>query len=217
MSTTRTAAVSLVAVAAIVAATGCAHAQQPVPARATDSSARRDSAAVSASPIGNQATLSQNDIAIRLRNDELEVRLVPLDIRVTALLARDGAASLQRLIAGHRAEIDSAASQGGVSEPGLALVTFFSQRDGVRFDPQLLTLSFQNRLLRPLSILALSPKFSSQQLDARESAMAIYVYEELLPVWDPFTVSYGDMISNEWERRLPTLVRERSRLAGRPQ
>ena len=189
---------------------GCARAQQPTDAPVPPA------AAVSPVSIGNRGTLSQNDIAIRLRNDEIEIRFVPLDVRVTALLAPDGAESLQRLVASHRARIDSAGRQGGVSEPGLALVTFFSQRDGVHFDPQLLTLTFQNRLLRPLAIVALSPRFSSQQLQARESGMGIYVYEELLPVWDPFSVRYGEMISNEWERRLPTLERERARLAVRP-
>jgi hypothetical protein len=45
--------------------------------------------------------------------------------------------------------------------------------------------------------------------------MAIYLYEELLPVWSIFTVSYDTLVSNDWERRLPTLARERDRLAVR--
>lgn len=194
------------------ALTGCARAQQTPPP--TVPTARTDSTAAS---IGAFGTLSQNDIAIRLRNDELEIRLVPLDLRVTSLLARDAAMSLQGLVARNRTAIDSAASAAGASEPGLVLVTFFAQRDGVRFDPQLLTLTFQGRLLRPTAIVPLSPAFSSQQLDARGNAMAIYLYEELLPVWNPFTVGYGTLVSNEWERRLPTLERERARLAARPQ
>ena len=188
---------------------GCARAQEP-PAQPVP-------AARPVSPVPTGGTLSQNDIAIRLRNDELEIRLVPLDLRVTSLLARDAAMSLQGLVTRNRTAIDSAASAAGASEPGLVLVTFFAQRDGVRFDPQLLTLSFQGRLLRPMAIVPLSPAFSSQQLDARGNAMAIYLYEELLPVWNPFTVGYGVLISNEWERRLPTLERERARLAARPQ
>jgi hypothetical protein len=102
-----------------------------------------------------------------------------------------------------------------VAEPGLALVTFFAQRDGVRFDPQLVWLTFQNRQLRPIATVPLSPAFSSQQLDARGTAMAIYLYDELLPVWSPFTVTYDTLVSNDWERRLPTLARERDRLAVR--
>ena len=193
----------------VLAESGCAQSQtRPVPAPTTR--APGDSAPRS---IAGRGTLSQNDIVVRLRNDELEIRFVPLDLRVTSLLAPDAARSLQGIVADNRVSIDSVGRLGGVSEPGLALVTYFSQREDVRFDPQLLTLSYQNRLLRPLGIVPLSPRFTSQQLNARESAMAIYVFEELLPVWDEFTVSYATLSSNEWERRLPTLQRERARLS----
>lgn len=189
---------------------GCARAQEaPAPA---SPAARRDSLVSAA---GRYGTLSQNDIVVRLRNEDLDIRLVPLDLRVTSLLARDAAESLQRLVARHRTAIDSAARAGGVAEPGLALVTFFAQRDGVRFDPQLVWLTFQNRQLRPIATVPLSPAFSSQQLDARGTAMAIYVYEDVLPVWSVFTVTYDTLVSNDWERRLPTLARERDRLAVR--
>ena len=187
------------------ALTGCAKAQEPQPAPTVPA------AEPAAQSFGDFGTLSQNDIAIRLRDDELEIRFVPLDPRVVGLVARDAATSLQRLLARHRAEVDSAAAVSGVSEPGLALVSFFGQ-----LDAQLLTLTVQNRLLRPLAIVPLSPNFTSQQLDARASVMAIYLFEELLPVWNPFTVSYGALTSSDWERRLPTLERERARLAARP-
>ena len=205
-------AVRIAAVVAFAAGAlaGCARAQQTPPPASAE--ARRDSLARTA---GDDGTLSQNDIVVRLRNDDLDIRLVPLDLRLTTLLARDAAESLQRLVARNRTAIDSAARAAGVAEPGLALVTFFAQRDGVRFDPQLLWLTFQNRQLRPIATVPLSPAFSSQQLDARGTAMAIYLYEELLPVWSIFTVTYDTLVSNDWERRLPTLARERDRLAVR--
>ena len=199
------------AATAVVTESGCAQSgTRPAPAPRT-----REQADSAARAIAGRGTLSQNDIAVRLRNDELEIRFVPLDIRVTALLAPDAAESLQRLVARHRPSVDSAGQLNSISEPGLALVTFFSQREDVRFDPQLLTLSFQNRLLRPLGIVPLSPRFTSQQLGARETAMAIYLFEELIPVWDEFTVAYAALSSNEWARRLPTLERERARLSTR--
>ena len=195
----------------VVAESGCAQSEnRPAPAPMTR--AQADSAARA---IAGRGTLNQNNIVVRLRNDELEIRLVPLDIRVTSLLAPDGAESLQRLLARHRPAIDSIGQDRNISEPGLALVTFFSQREDARFDPQLLTLTFQNRLIRPIGIVPLSPRFTSQQLGARQSAMAIYVFEELIPVWDKFLVSYAELASNEWERHLPTLERERARLSTR--
>jgi hypothetical protein len=205
----RAARIAVVVGLAAGAGAGCARAQQAPPP--ITEAGRRDSLARAA----DYGTLSQNDIVVRLRNDDLDIRFVPLDARITSLLARDAAESLQRLVARHRVEIDSAARAAGVAEPGLALVTFFAQRDGVRFDPQLVWLTFQNRQVRPIATVPLSPAFSSQQLDARGTAMAIYLYEELLPVWSVFTVTYDALVSNDWERRLPTLARERDRLAVR--
>ena len=40
-------------------------------------------------PPPGYGSLRQSDLALNVRNDELEVRLVPLDQRVTRLLARD--------------------------------------------------------------------------------------------------------------------------------
>lgn len=196
------------AVASVAGGAACARAQTP-PAGA----APADSVVV---PPGVHGTLSQNEIAIRLRTDELEIRFVPLDIRITTLLARDGAESLQRLVERNRPAIDSAGRAAGVSEPGLALVTFFAQQPGARFDPELLTLTARNQFLRPMAIVPLSPRFGAAQLNARESAMAVYIFEELLPVWEPFTVNYENLVSREWERRLPILARERDRIAATP-
>lgn len=195
----------------IAAGAACARAQTPPPGGTPTGTA--DSVII---PPGVYGTLSQNEIAIRLRTDDLEIRFVPLDIRITALLARDGAESLQRLVERNRAAIDSAGRAAGVSEPGLALVTFFAQRAGARFDPELLTLTARNQFVRPMAIVPLNPRFGAAQLDARESAMAVYVFEELLPVWEPFIVNYETLASREWERRLPQLQRERDRLAASP-
>lgn len=195
--------------AALLLTAACAHAQTPTttPPAAADTAAARDSA-----PAQVYGRLNQSDIAIRMRNDELELRFVPLDARLTSLLAQDASTALRRLVESHRPAIDSAGRDAGVSEPGLALVNFFGLQDGVRFDPQLLTLLVRGRLLRPLAIVPLSPKFGSGQLEARESVMAIYLYQELLPVWDPFQISYGSLTSSDWSDRLPLLQRERQRL-----
>jgi len=40
-------------------------------------------------PPAGYGSLSQSDLALRLRNDEIEIRFVPLDQRVTRLLAGD--------------------------------------------------------------------------------------------------------------------------------
>jgi hypothetical protein len=162
-------------------------------------------------------TLSQNDLALRVKNDELEIRFVPLDLRVTRLLAPDAYQSLLGLVETNRRGIDSVASRGGVSQPGLALVSFFGLRPDVRFDPQTLTLLIRNRVFRPLGTIPLTPRFTSGQLGVRDQVSAIYVFEESLPVDDSFLLSYGALTSDDWQNKQSMLGRERARVAGRVQ
>jgi hypothetical protein len=160
-------------------------------------------------------SLNQSDLALRLRSDELEVRLVPLDERVTRLLAKDAYQSLESLVNSRRSSIDSLAKMSGISSPGLALVTFFGGREGARFDPSNLNLVIRNRILRPRGIVPFSPRFSSQQLNVREQVSAIYLFEELLPVTDAFTFSFQGRVSEDWQNRQRLLDRERGRVAAR--
>jgi hypothetical protein len=160
-------------------------------------------------------TLSQNDLALRVRSDELEIRLIPLDPRVTRLLARDAYQSILGLVESHRRGIDSVASRAGVSQPGLALVSFFGLRPDVRFDAQTLTLLIRSRVFRPIGTIPLTPRFTSGQLGVREQASALYVFEESIPVDDSFTLSYGALTSDDWQDKQSTLERERGRVAAR--
>ncbi|MEA2723179.1 MAG: hypothetical protein QOH59_950 [Gemmatimonadales bacterium] len=160
-------------------------------------------------------TLNQNDLALRVQNEDVEIRLVPLDPRVTRLLANDAFQSLRSLVETKRRSIDSVASRAGVTEPGLALVSFFGLRPDTRFDPQTLTLLIRNRVFRPLGVIPLNSKFTSQQLNAREQASAIYLFEEDIPVNDSFTLSYGDLVSADWQGKQPLLDRERARVSAR--
>ena len=160
-------------------------------------------------------SLTQDDLALRMRNDDLEIRFVPLDHRVMPLLARDAYQSLRALIETHRRGIDSVASRSGVSQPGLALVSFFGQRPDVRFDAQTLTLLIRNRVFQPLGTIPISPKFTSQQLGVREQASAIYLFEEDIPVDDSFTLTYADLQSEDWQQKQSVLDRERARVSAR--
>jgi hypothetical protein len=166
-------------------------------------------------PSPGYGSLSQNDLALRLRTDGIEVRFIPLDPRVTHLLARDSWESLRSLVQARRPAIDSVANIAGVSRPGLALVTFFGQRVNARFDPQTLTVLVRSRVFRPLGVVPFTPRFTSQQLSVREQVSAIFLYEEDLPVNDSFSIAYGGETSEDWQRKQPTLDRERARVAQR--
>jgi len=166
-------------------------------------------------PPPGYGTLTQNDVSLRIRTPDIEMRFIPLDARVTTLMAKDSWESLRSLVDSRRASIDSVARASGISHPGLALVTFFSQRANARFDPQTLTLVTRNRVFQPLGIVPFTPRFTSQQLNVREQVSGIYLFEEDLPVNDSFTISYAGLSSEDWQRRQPVLDRERARIASR--
>ncbi|HWB40771.1 MAG TPA: hypothetical protein VG500_05910 [Gemmatimonadales bacterium] len=166
-------------------------------------------------PPPGQGSLKQSELALNIRTDELEVRLVPLDERVTRLLARDAYESLQSLVHSRRGAIDSVARMSGISSPGLALVTFFGGREGARFDPSTLTLGIRNQVFRPRGIVPFSPRFTSQQLNVREQVSAIFVFDELLPVTDDFNFAYQSRVSDSWRNKQRLLDRERGRVAAR--
>jgi hypothetical protein len=166
-------------------------------------------------PPAGYGSLTQNDLALKVRTDELEVRLVPLDQRVTRLLAPDGYRSLQGLVESRRRVIDSIAARSGTSQPGLALVTFFGQQEGIRFDPQTVALLIRNRYLRPIGIVPFSPRFNSQQLNVREQVSAIFLFEEEMPVGDSFRFNYGGIDSDDWQGKQRRLDQERARVAAR--
>jgi hypothetical protein len=190
-------------------ACACACAPRAVPAQVTTT----ENATGDELPVG-KGQLSQDNITVRLRNGTLDIRVVPLDERVLRLLSTDGYTSLHGLVASQRRRIDSIAASRGVRRPGVALVSFHSLAPATRFDPQLLSLSLRNRLYRPIGVLSLTPTFSAQQLDAGGAATGLFIYEEELPVTEPFTVGYLEASTDDWERRLPRLETERGRILG---
>ena len=166
-------------------------------------------------PPPGYGSLKQGDLALQGYNDEIEIRFVPLDERVTRLLAWDAYSSLRSLVNSRRRQIDSVASSAGISNPGLALVSFFGRRAGARYDPQTVTVQVRNRVYRPLGIVPFSPRFTSQQLDVRQSVSAIYLFEETIPVTDAFTVAYRGFTSDDWSNKRTMLDRERARVSAR--
>src|ERR1700732_3014111 len=165
-------------------------------------------------PLG-YGSLTQEDLALEVRNDDIDIRLVPLDPGLAPLLAPDAYQSLRSLLETHRRAIDSVASRAGVAQPGLALVRFFALRPDVRFDAQTLTLLIRTQVARPIGIIPVSGRFPSAQLGVREQAIGIYLFDQDIPVNDSFTLSYGALTSSDWQGKESTLNRERARVAAR--
>jgi hypothetical protein len=179
--------------------------------------AAQDSASTQAQgdlPPAGFGTLNQDDIAITLRQEDLEARIVPLDERVLRLLAPDAYASLRGILQTRAAQLDSVSRRNGVAVPGILFVTFFARRNGARFDPQNLSVVIRNQLYRPIGVVPYSSNFNSQQLDVRQQASGLLLFEATLPVFEPFSVSYGTA-SSDWEGKLTRIQRERGRVMGR--
>lgn len=166
-------------------------------------------------PPAGFGTLNQEDIAVTLRQEDLEIRVLPLDERVLRLLAPDAYASLHGILQTRAAEIDSVSRRNGVAVPGILFVTFFARRAGARFDPQSLNVVIRNQLYRPIGVVRYSANFNSQQLEVRQQASGLILFEETLTVFEPFTISYGSISSDAWESKLTRIQRERARVTGR--
>ncbi len=164
-------------------------------------------------PPAGYGTLNQNNLAVNLRTEELEVRFLPLDERVLRLLAPDAYRSLRDLVASKRAAVDSLR----VPAAGLVLVTFFSLKPDVLFDAYLAGVEVRSRQYRPIGVVPYSANFSSGQLRTREQATGILVFEEELSVYEPMTFSYGLLSTSAWRSNLTRIERERARVTAAAQ
>ena len=160
-------------------------------------------------------TLRRDDIAVRLTTDNLQIQVLPLDEQVIRLLAPDTYGSLTDLVARRRAAIDALAAQAGVAHPSLVMVTFYGLVPQARFSPEDLNLASRGRLFRPVGIVPLSPRWSSNLLDAREQAVAIYLFDEGISFREDLTVSYQGLANDSWSRSVRSLDQERARVRAR--
>ncbi len=196
---------SVLAASLVLGPLGCAQAQERPPVAPDEMDL----------PPAGYGTLRQDDVSLQLRTSTVQVQVVPLDERVIRLLATDTYNALHRLLESRADEVAEAASRLGISDPTLFLITFFGLERDARFNPDDLTVTSQNRLFRPAQTFPLSPLWSAQQLGQRETATAIYLFEDGIRTLDPFTVEYIGQRNDTWEQILRTLERERASVIAR--
>ena len=131
------------------------------------------------------------------------------------LLAPDTYRSLESLIRSKRADIADVGQRQGVSTPVLVLVTFYGKAPQTRFVPEDINLTSRGRLFRPVGVVPLSPTWGNQQLEPREQAVAIYVFEEGISFRSQLTVSYQGLSSDAWSHAVSLLDQERARVRAR--
>ena len=166
-------------------------------------------------PPAGYGTLRQSDATLRIDTETHLIQIVPLDEGVIRLLANDTYASLHRLRESKSEEIERAASRWGIRQPTIFLVTFFGRQAQARFLPEILQVTSQNRLFRPVEIFPLSPLWSGQQLNQRETARAIYLYEDGIRLANQMTVSYDRFSTDAWALIVRVLDAERGAVLAR--
>ena len=162
-------------------------------------------------------TLRRDDIAVRLATGTIEVQVLPLDEQVIRLLAPDTYRSLTELVRSRAADLTDAAARGSTQNPTLVMVTFLGVVPQARFNPEELTITSRGRLFRPIGIVPLAPTWSSFQLDARQQAAAIYLFDPGISFAEQLTVSSQGLSSDAWTHSLRLLDQERARVRARAQ
>jgi hypothetical protein len=159
-------------------------------------------------------SLRRDEITVRLSTGDVELQVLPLAEDVIRLLAPDTYQSLRALVDSRRDEI-ATATPPGVRDPTLVMVTFFGLAPQARFTPDDVNLTSLGRPYRPMGIVPLAPAWNSLQLDARQQAPALYVFDPGVSLRETLTVSYGGRSSDSWGRAVRLLDRERARVVGR--
>ena len=167
-------------------------------------------------PVGF-GTLRRDDIAVRLSTGQVEVQVLPLDEQVIRLLAPDTYQSLRSLLQSRQTDVADAAQRAGLDAPALIMVSFFGLVPQARFTPEDITVTSRGRQFRPAGIVPISVNWGSYQLDARQQAVAIYLFEPGIGFREQLTVTYQSRSSDAWTRALQTLERERARVMSRAQ
>jgi hypothetical protein len=164
-------------------------------------------------------TLRRDDIVARFSTGTVEIQVLPLDQQVIRLLAPDTYRSLSQLVQSRAEDIADAAQRAGAGteRPALVMVTFLGIVPQARFAPEELNITSRGRLFRPIGIVPLSPTWSSFQLDARQQAAAIYLFEPGISVREEMTISYQGLSSDAWSRSIRLLDQERARVKARAQ
>ena len=204
-------------VAALLAMAACGPATRTNGdlARAEPAAAMQDDTiGVSLIPPG-YGTLHQDEIAIKMQYDGVQVKLIPLDESVIRVLASDSYRAMRNLLESAQPQITTIATRRGMRRQGVWYVSFFGLQPDVRFSPMEITITSSGRDFRPIELLPLSSGFGSNRLKQRETQSALYVFEDGINVEQPITVSMGGQQNSSWDNTLRQIQRERALIRSR--
>ena len=161
-------------------------------------------------------TLKQEDLSLRLRSSNLQVRAVPLDESIIRLMSPDSYRALSELKRSKNDAIASVARRIGSRELSLWYVSFFAiERGETRFSPREFIITNVGRDFRPLEVIPLTPRFGEQRLRQNERQDAIYAFDGQIDVHQPLAVAYETARNDDWADLLPQIERERALVKSR--
>jgi hypothetical protein len=134
--------------------------------------------------------------------------VTPLHGSVTRVTAPDTERRLEALV-------DAYAVPGYEDGSSLFLVSFFSDRPDVPFDPEEVQLIAQGFRLRPAAITPLTPSWGQHRVAQREQVMAVYRFPDRIDLESELVLAYGLEGSSQWSSILPRIQAERGRVRAR--
>jgi len=209
----------LVLPAALTAATACGGAartaaeQGPVGAAPSGADAADESALI---PAG-YGSLRQDDIAVRMALQGVQVKSIPLDESIIRTLSPDSYRALRDLKESRRAEVAALAQRSGAQQYDLWYVSFFAVAPEARFSPMEFIVTSNGRDFRPLNLLPLTPGFGGQRLKVREVQSAVYIFDAALDSSQPLTVRVETVQNDDWGAILRRIELERAAIRSRVQ
>lgn len=192
-------------------ALGCGVGGAPASPPPASDTAQGEGSALLVPP--GHGTLLQDDISLQLQRGELQIKVTPLAEWVIRLAAPDTYARLRGLADTYGAR---AGRSGVATDPSLFLVSLFSRRPDVTYEPEDLLLVNRGLRLRPLGIAAITPSWGTQRLEQQETRMAIYAFEGGIDLQADLVVEYQELRNETWrERVIPLLQAERAKALAR--
>lgn len=161
-------------------------------------------------------SLKQDEIALRLQIQALQLKALPLDESVIRVLSPDSYRALHGLVTSQQSSVQEVARRTGVHDPSIWYISFSTSELGeTRFSPMELVITSVGRDFRPIEVIPLTPGFGSQRLRQREVQSALYVFDPQLNVNQPLTLQYENVRSTEWPTILERVERERVMIRSR--
>lgn len=199
----------LVSTVAVALATHSSGAQQP------------GKTADTASLPAGLGTLKQDDIAVRVQFNALQVRVLPLDETVIRTLSPDSYRALHELRESKRTLVEGLLKRTGLPGASVWYVQFFNGEQGeARFSPLEVVINSAGRDFRALDVFALTPGFGEQRLLQREVQAGLYVFDPSVDVNQPLVITFETQSSDVWGTLLKRVDQERtlirSRAAAKP-